>query len=265
MQRKDPDYEPKEWVHNGHLVLDRDDRPIIHYRNIPAVVSSEFPSYAVEAIQRIDSRITLRDILAFAAPTGPINPTARAVPAAAEQEFYGGGRGLTWKFSGMNGVLDQVGYEIGPAAPAAPTCQAAFAAPTARMPITIKRKNGKDSVVKDNAITQRTHRFRLKAGCVAWKERRGSKVLEEFLNEHLPPELKKANTTLGFRDLTSIEFLDEHFPLELKNGNSTRGFRDLTRHEMKRLEKANSDHFPKKRGSSRYRSRRSCSRLPCPY
>ena len=153
-QRNDPEYEPKEWFHNGCLVLDRYDRPMIRFRDIPDVLSSTFPGYAAEAIQRIDSRITLTDILM-------------------------------------------------------------------RMPKTVKSQNGKETELSENTLIQRTHRFRLKAGCVAWNERRSSKAIEEFLEEHLPASLKEANTTLGFRDLTPDE--------------------------MKHLEKANGKRFPKKR------------------
>ena len=115
---------------------------MIHYRDIPDVVSSKFPGYAIEAIQRTDSRITLADILA-------------------------------------------------------------------RMPPTVKTisPNAKKAAVipSTNSLTQRTHRFRLKAGCLAWKVRKGSEAMEEFLEKHLSIQSKAANSTKDFRDLTKEE------------------------------------------------------------
>ncbi|MCJ1426379.1 hypothetical protein MMC29_004282 [Sticta canariensis] len=137
--RDDPDYLPKEWYHNGRLVLDKHDQPVIHFRDIPDVVSSAFPAYAIEAIMRIDSRIQYPDIVA-------------------------------------------------------------------RMPKILLRKSGKDGNITPNTLTLRTFRFRRQAGCLSWnKDSNGNKRLEDLLEAHLPPELKAANTTLGFRDLTKEE------------------------------------------------------------
>lgn len=136
--REDPEYAPEEWYHKGHLVLDKDNRPVILFSNIPDVLSSAFPAYAIEAILRTDSRIRISDILA-------------------------------------------------------------------RMPSTVLRKVGTEGTVSANTISVRTNRFREEAGCLAWNERRGSKNMEELMERLLPPELKAANTTLGFRDLTPAE------------------------------------------------------------
>lgn len=137
--RNDPDYIPKEWYHNGRLVLDKYDQPVIRFDDIPDVVSSAFPAYAIEAIMRIDSRIQYPDIVA-------------------------------------------------------------------RMPDVLRRKAGNDGNVTQNTLTLRTFRFRKRAGCLSWnKDSPGNKRLEDLLEAYLPPELKAANTTLGFRDLTKEE------------------------------------------------------------
>ena len=137
-----PLYKPEEWYHKGRLVLDHSHQPVIHYHDIPDVVSSKFPGYAIEAIQRTDSRITLGDILA-------------------------------------------------------------------RMPRSVKTKSPKAKkpsvVLTTNSLTQRTHRFRVQAGCLSWKVRKGSEAMEEFLEKHLSPESKVANSTKDFRDLTKEE------------------------------------------------------------
>ena len=137
--RNDPVYSPEEWYHNGRIVLDKHDQPVIHFSDIPDVVSSKFPAYAIEAIMRIDSRIQYPDIVA-------------------------------------------------------------------RMPEFQRSKAGKRVDITPNRLTLRTFRFRRKAGCLSWnKDSPGNKRLEEFLESRLPPELKAANTTLGFRDLTKEE------------------------------------------------------------
>ena len=74
------------------------------------------------------------------------------------------------------------------------------------MPKILLRKSGKDGNVTPNTLTLRTFRFRRHAGCLSWnKDSPGNKRLEDLLEAHLPPELKAANTTLGFRDLTKEE------------------------------------------------------------
>lgn len=66
--RNDPDYLLEEWYHNGRLVLDNNDRPLIRFLDILDVLSSAFPTYVIEAILRTDSRIHLLDMLARMPP-----------------------------------------------------------------------------------------------------------------------------------------------------------------------------------------------------
>lgn len=58
-----PPYKPQLWYHGGKLVLDWKQRPMVHFQDIPDVLSSNFPGYAMEAIERIDSRIQRNDFL----------------------------------------------------------------------------------------------------------------------------------------------------------------------------------------------------------
>lgn len=131
---------PEEWYHQGRLVLDSLNRPVIRYVDIPDVLSTTFPGYAIEAIMRIDSRIQMADIVA-------------------------------------------------------------------RMPTTIQRGTGVVAMVQKCTLNIRTMRFRDQAGCLAWSGKLGSKAMEKFLEAHLAQELKAANTTKGFRDLTRDEVL----------------------------------------------------------
>lgn len=56
-----------------------------------------------------------------------------------------------------------------------------------------------------SAINMRRSRFRLKAGCLAWKPRQGSKHIKAYLDELLPNHCKIANSTKEFRDLSAVE------------------------------------------------------------
>lgn len=126
---------PGEWYHQGRLVLDYLNRPMIRFLDIPDVLATTFPGYAIEAIMRLDSRIQVQDILS-------------------------------------------------------------------RMPTSVQRKSGKVAGMNKSSLNVRSLRFREVAGCLAWREKLGSKAMEEFLEANLAPELKAANTTKGFRDLT---------------------------------------------------------------
>lgn len=56
-----PDYEPEIWYDAGRIVLDPDNHTILKYEIIPATLSSELSGRDMEAMRRLDSRITLKD------------------------------------------------------------------------------------------------------------------------------------------------------------------------------------------------------------
>lgn len=75
-----PDYEVKNLMHNGQIVLDRDDRPILDYADLPATLSTEFSGRNMEAITRLDPRIGHRDFwvrMPKTRRTGPNGQTIR--------------------------------------------------------------------------------------------------------------------------------------------------------------------------------------------
>ena len=55
------------------------------------------------------------------------------------------------------------------------------------------------------AIGMRMTRFRARAGCIAWGTRAGSDVVQQYLENLLPPHCIAENSTKGFRDLTTAE------------------------------------------------------------
>lgn len=81
-------------------------------------------------------------------------------------------------------------------------------------------------LAKTNVISARMSRFRNQAGCLAWNDRAtGSEGMSNFLEKHLPENLKRANTTLGFRDLEKFEIAE--LPLEKLGKHSERSrFKD---------------------------------------
>lgn len=59
-----PNYKPEIWYDAGRTVLDLDNHAILKYKIIPAVLSSEFSGRDMEAIRRLDLRITRQDFRA---------------------------------------------------------------------------------------------------------------------------------------------------------------------------------------------------------
>lgn len=57
-------YKLKNWYYNGKLVVDRNKDIVRKFRNIPDVLSSQYPGAFLEAIKREDRRISYIDILA---------------------------------------------------------------------------------------------------------------------------------------------------------------------------------------------------------
>lgn len=67
-------------MHNGQIVLDRDDRPILDYADLPATLSTESSGRNMEAITRLDPRIGHRDFwvrMPKTRRTGPNGQTIR--------------------------------------------------------------------------------------------------------------------------------------------------------------------------------------------
>ncbi|MCJ1478668.1 hypothetical protein MMC13_007349 [Lambiella insularis] len=64
-QRRDvPDYEVELWFDQRRIVLDMDRNPLKAFRDLPLTISSKFEGWEMEAVQRIDPRITGYDIRA---------------------------------------------------------------------------------------------------------------------------------------------------------------------------------------------------------
>lgn len=61
---KNPTYVVPIWVHNGKIVLDHEDHPILAFRNMPATISTKVEGFLQEAISREDSRIDVKDFRA---------------------------------------------------------------------------------------------------------------------------------------------------------------------------------------------------------
>lgn len=59
-----PDYTPEVWYHEGRIVLDPDNHAILRYEIIPATLSSELSGRDMEAMRRLDLRITRGDFRA---------------------------------------------------------------------------------------------------------------------------------------------------------------------------------------------------------
>ena len=55
---RNPTYIVPDWYHRGKIVLDRDNRPVRKFRNIPDTCSSMLEGGIMEAIKREDNRIT---------------------------------------------------------------------------------------------------------------------------------------------------------------------------------------------------------------
>lgn len=75
-----PDYEVKNLMHNGQIVLDRDDSPVLDYADLPATLSTEFSGRHMETITRLDPRIGHRDFwvrMPKTRRTGPNGQTVR--------------------------------------------------------------------------------------------------------------------------------------------------------------------------------------------
>lgn len=61
---KNPTYAVPIWVHDGKVVLDHEDLPILAFRNMPATISTKVEGGLQEAITREDSRIDVKDFRA---------------------------------------------------------------------------------------------------------------------------------------------------------------------------------------------------------
>lgn len=59
-----PDYKPEIWYDAGRIVLDPDNHAILKYKIIPATLSSELSGRDMEAMKRLDLRITRKDFRA---------------------------------------------------------------------------------------------------------------------------------------------------------------------------------------------------------
>lgn len=59
-----PDYKPEVWYHAGRIVLDMDNNAILKYKVIPATLSSELSGRDMEAMERLDLRISRKDFRA---------------------------------------------------------------------------------------------------------------------------------------------------------------------------------------------------------
>ncbi|MCJ1270498.1 hypothetical protein MMC22_010395 [Lobaria immixta] len=59
-----PEYTPEVWYDTGRIVLDLDNNPILKYEIIPATLSSELSGRDMEAIKRLDLRISRKDFRA---------------------------------------------------------------------------------------------------------------------------------------------------------------------------------------------------------
>lgn len=59
-----PNYTPEVWYHEGRIVLDPDNHAILKYEIIPATLSSELSGRDMEAMRRLDLRITRGDFRA---------------------------------------------------------------------------------------------------------------------------------------------------------------------------------------------------------
>ncbi|KAL8750186.1 MAG: hypothetical protein Q9184_006514 [Pyrenodesmia sp. 2 TL-2023] len=75
-----------------------------------------------------------------------------------------------------------------------------------------------EPVMNDTGAAMRRLRFRMSAGCIAWKPRQGSKEIGKQIQAHLPPECLRANSTRGLqRDLTQEEIHSIEAILQEKN------------------------------------------------
>ena len=79
-----------------------------------------------------------------------------------------------------------------------------------------------DKIKRSNVISARMSRFRDQAGCLCWHNRAGNDAMSTFLERHLPEHLKRANTTLGFRDLEKYEIVDLRLANLGKHGERSR-------------------------------------------
>lgn len=59
-----PQGEVEIWYYQGRIVLDMDNHPVKKYSNIPACCSSDMEGWLMEAISRLDGRITQADFRA---------------------------------------------------------------------------------------------------------------------------------------------------------------------------------------------------------
>lgn len=61
---QDPTYEIQIWIDEGRVVLDHDDKPVRLFDELPLTLSSDMEPWLAEQIQRMDSRITGKDLRA---------------------------------------------------------------------------------------------------------------------------------------------------------------------------------------------------------
>ena len=76
---KNPSYDVKIWIHNGCVVLDYDNHPILNFRNIPDTLSSKLEGGLQEAIMREDARIDVKDFR-VRMPIDPKNKGQMSLP-----------------------------------------------------------------------------------------------------------------------------------------------------------------------------------------
>ncbi|KAL8671909.1 MAG: hypothetical protein Q9168_003602 [Polycauliona sp. 1 TL-2023] len=67
-QYKHPDYEVQLWYHEGRLVIDLLGKPVKKFKHLPDVCSSAMPGGHIEALMRLDDRMTYADIRARQPP-----------------------------------------------------------------------------------------------------------------------------------------------------------------------------------------------------
>lgn len=108
----------------------------------------------------------------------------------------------------------------------------------ARMPRFIIKGSTRKNGWGLSTLSMRNTRFRLGACCLAWTNREGSDVLKAYLDEKLPVNCRRANSTEDFRDLTPYEVEEAKDPNKRKfpKRAGKRALDEATRQERDEVE-----------------------------
>lgn len=98
LERKDPVYTVRSWIHRGCIVLDADNHPVRNFKEIPLTCSTKIEPWLQETLRRMHSKITANDFRARM----PRDPTGQGLRGSDGE----------WKGDGKDPLLSAATYDF---------------------------------------------------------------------------------------------------------------------------------------------------------